>query len=300
MNWNFSEAIYQLGGSDIAERPALIHDDEIISFAELTQRACSMASWLSSFDLPSGSHIGHYMRNSNVYTETFIASGLAGMSHVNVNFRYLEDELLELCNGLDIRVLVYDREFAEIVARIRERLCKTIAFLEVGSGSSSNHFAVSITDAYAYNNAGFSRKTSSDDLILIATGGTTGLPKGTQWRQEDMWRKTAVSKGGAMAVLALEEHPTTMEEHVRNVASLPPARPLYPLWPLMHGTGLRVAIMALAQGTAVVTSSGNGFDPSKAVNMIVEHGVAGLVLVGDAFARHGNFAGSDFFWFYSQ
>jgi len=285
MNWNYSEAIYQLGESAIASRPALIHDDEVISYAMLKQRATGIASWLLSLDLPTGSHVGHYMRNSNAYTETFIAAGLAGMSHVNVNFRYLDDELLELCNGLDIRVLVYDREFSERVAQIKDRLALTVAFVEVGEDTPLNDFAVPITKLYSYDISGFERRTSPDDLILIATGGTTGLPKGTQWRQEDMWFKTEVSTGGSMAALALEQHPSSMEEHVANVASMPQPNPMFPLCPLMHGTGLLVALMVLAQGAAVVTLSGSKFDPTRTLDMVAKHKVGGMVIVGDAFAQ---------------
>ena len=176
MSWNFSEALFQMGQSNIADRPALIHDDEIFTYATLKQRASGIAAWLSSQDLPAGSHVGHYMRNSNAYMETFIGAGLAGMSHVNVNFRYLEDELLELCNGLDIRVLVYDAEFAGRVATIRDRCSETVAFVEVGSAAQANDFAVAMTTLYAYDSDDFEPRTSSDDLILIATGGTTGLP----------------------------------------------------------------------------------------------------------------------------
>ena len=66
--------------------------------------------------------MGHYLRNSNAYMETFTGAGLAGMSPINVKFRYLDDEQLDLCNGLDIQVLVYDSEFAQRVARIHEHL----------------------------------------------------------------------------------------------------------------------------------------------------------------------------------
>ncbi|MGI9287356.1 MAG: AMP-binding protein [Pseudomonadales bacterium] len=284
MNWNFSEALYQLGKSDIADRPALIHDDQTISYATLIERASGIASWLSSQDLPDGSHVGHYLRNSNVYMETFIATGLAGMSHVNVNFRYVDDELLDLCNGLDIRVLVYDTEFTEVVARIKDRCEQTVAFVEVGGDAPVNDFAIAMESLYAFDSSGFQRRTSSNDLILVATGGTTGLPKGTQWRHEDLWFKMEISMGGGLAELALEQHPSTVDEHIANVASLPQAGPVLPLSPLMHGTGLLIALQALAQGTAVVTTSGARFHAGRTVDMVAKHRVGALVIVGDAFA----------------
>ncbi|MCB1732444.1 MAG: AMP-binding protein, partial [Halieaceae bacterium] len=116
--WNFAETIYRLGAGRTAGRPALLHDELVISYGELRRRATGIASYLQSLDLPAGSHIGHYLRNSNAYMETYAGAGLAGHAHVNVNYRYRDDELIGLANGLDIRVLVYDTEFAERVAAI--------------------------------------------------------------------------------------------------------------------------------------------------------------------------------------
>ncbi|MEE4660854.1 MAG: AMP-binding protein, partial [Halieaceae bacterium] len=131
----------------------------------------------------------------------------------------------------------------------------------------------------------FQRRTSSYDLILIATGGTTGLPKGTQWRHEDMFRKTQTATGNALKlVLGIQQHPATLEEHVANVNRLPGGMPFLSLSPLMHGAGMIMALMMLGQGNAVATLPGNKFDPDAALDAIKLHKVGGLVLVGDAFA----------------
>ena len=94
--WNIAEALYQFGDSPIADKPALIHADRVVSFRELRQRASSVGAWLQSLDLPTGSHVGHYLRNSNAYMETFVGTSLAGLGHVNVNYRYQEEELRQL------------------------------------------------------------------------------------------------------------------------------------------------------------------------------------------------------------
>jgi acyl-CoA synthetase (AMP-forming)/AMP-acid ligase II len=281
--WNFAEAIYQFADSPMAQRPALIHQDRVISYGQLRDRACGIASWLQSLELPAGAHVGHYLRNSNAYMETCTATGLAGMGHVNVNYRYLEDELIDLCNGLDIRVLVYDAEFAPRVASIRDRLTRTVGFIEVGADVCSD-FAVKLEDLYARDVTGFQRTTSGEDLILIATGGTTGLPKGTQWPHEQLWRKTGASTGNALESLNLDGHPASMEEHVANVASLPPAAGFLSLSPLMHGAGLMMALLLVAQGSPLVTLGGEKFDANATLDVIAEHSVGGMVLVGDAFA----------------
>ena len=283
-NWNFAEAIYLLGRSDIADRTAIVHDDTVLSYAELSRRAQAIASWLDTLDLHDGSHVGHYMRNSNAYMEAFTGTSLAGLAHINVNFRYLDEELVDLCNGLDIRVLFYDTEFAERVAGIHSQLTETVAFVEVGNQTPVNDFAISLESLYDREVVDFQRKTSSDDLILIATGGTTGLPKGTQWRHEDLWKKLNVSMGSGMMALDLQEHPATIEEHIANVLSLPEPAGFMSLSPLMHGAGLMMALAVMAQGVPLVTVGGARFEPNAVLNVINTHKIGGLVLVGDAFA----------------
>jgi len=284
MAWNISEAIYQIGASEIGDRPALIHGDENVTYKELVRRASGVASWLQSLELSAGAHVGHYMRNSNAYMEAFTAAGLAGMAHVNVNYRYLDQELVDLCNGLDIRVLVYDAEFSGRVAAIKDRLNGTLGFVEVGQSPAVNSFAQTLTDLYDYDARHFQRSTSSDDLIVLATGGTTGLPKGTQWRHEDIWRKQKISTGSAMLALKLQEHPATIEEHIGNVLKLPVPKPFMPLSPLMHGAASLMAILMLAQGTPVLTMPGIKFNPDLVLDLIKRYQVSGLALVGDAFA----------------
>ena len=129
--WNFGEAVWRIADSPIADRTALIHGNTEVSFAELRRRSAGIASWLRSLGLPEGAHVGHYLRNSNAYMELVTACGLIDYGHVNVNYRYRDQELVDLCNGLDIRVLAYDEEFADRVGAIRSRLGETVAFVEV-------------------------------------------------------------------------------------------------------------------------------------------------------------------------
>lgn len=281
--WNFAEAVYRLGEGATADRPALIHDDTVISYGELRNRAVGIASYLDSLELPPGSHVGHYLRNSNAYMETYAGAGLVGHAHVNVNYRYLDEELIDLANGLDLRVLVYDAEFAPMVAAIRDQLETVTAYIEVGTEEPVNAFAVSLASLYEREAEGFHSRASSDDFILIATGGTTGLPKGTQWRNEDLWRKLNTGTHMALAPLDLQEHPETIEEHVANVASLPASPPFLSLSPLMHGAGFMTALLMIAQGVPVSTVSGSKFDADKTLSFIKQHGIGSVVLVGDAF-----------------
>jgi 3-oxocholest-4-en-26-oate---CoA ligase len=284
MSWNISEVVYRLSQTELAERPALIHGDENISYRELVRRCSGLGSWLNSLGLPENSHVGHYMRNSNAYMETFVGAGLAGMAHVNVNYRYLDQELIDLCVSLDIRVLVYDAEFADRVAAIKDQLSGTVGFVEVGPTPARNDFAVTLSELYDYDVSNFQRNTSGDHLMVIATGGTTGMPKGTMWRQEDLWFKQKMSDGNAMIALGLEKHPADLDEHVANVLKLPEPTPFMPLSPLMHGAASLMAILMLAQGIPVLTAPGEKFDADMTLDLVKRYQVSGIAMVGDAFA----------------
>lgn len=284
MSWNYSEALDRIGSGPIADRVAMHHDGDDISFRELRSRCRGIAAWLQQQGLDPRVHVGHYMRNSNAYLETFLGGGLVGHAHVNVNYRYQDSELSGLCNTLDIQVLVYDAEFADCVARIRPQLEKTTVFLEVLRGAKRNDFATALQDIYDHPDDDLVKDTAGENQILIATGGTTGLPKGTQWRQTDVWHKMSLWATGAMEQAELPAPPDTLDDFLAALYAVPPIPPLFPICPLMHGTGLLAAISALVQGTAVVTTANPHLDPNECLDIVARYGVGRIVIVGDAFA----------------
>ena len=263
---------------------AIHHKDDAITFSVLRRRCRGIAAWLQVQDLQPNIHVGHYMRNSNAYLEAFIGTGLAGHVHVNVNYRYQDSELAGLCNTLDLQVLVYDAEFAERVSRIKPQLARTTVFLEVCCGDKKNAFATGLQDIYDYPDNTLVKDTADENQILIATGGTTGLPKGTQWRQTDVWHKMSLWATGAMEQAQLASPPASLDDFLAALYSVSPVAPVFPMCPLMHGTGLLSAIAALVQGTAVVTTNNPHLDPNECLDLVARCAVGRIVIVGDAFA----------------
>lgn len=285
MCWNFAENTDRLATTAAAGRNALIHGSTIISYRQLKQRTDAIASYLDNLLLPAGSHVGHMMRNSNSYIEAFLASTKAGMRHVNINYRYQAEELIDLLTRLDIRVLIYDQEFAAAVAVIRDFIPDTQAFIEVCDlRTAHNDFATPFHELYQTPVKPL-RTCSSDDVFLVATGGTTGMPKGVLWRHEDLWRATQVSIGYDLAPLKLQQHPCNLDEHIENINAVARHSIFMPLSPLMHGAGLMATLMTLAQGGTIVTLAGSNFDASAALQAISDYKVTQLAVVGDAFAR---------------
>ncbi len=288
MSWNFSELLHGIAQTPLAEHTALIHGPLELSYRELNQRCSAIGQNLQCLGLEHGAHIGHMLRNSNVYLETFLGAGMAGMRHVNINYRYQTAELLALCDSLDVRALVYEAEFADHIASMHAMAHCKIIFIEVTDKEPVNDFALPFNKLYDINNASDSKQvlnTSSDDIIILATGGTTGLPKGVQWRQEDLWRNMDISMGLGMAQLNLESHPDSMQAHIENLQKIPVYPRFMPLCPQMHAAGLALSLVMLAQGGTVITVPGQHFDANIALDTLVKHKVALLALIGDAFAR---------------
>lgn len=284
MSWNFASLVSAVGKSSLASRTALIHGKLAINYGELDQRSDAIGSYFTSLKLKPGAHIGHLMRNSNAYIETFIGCGKAAMTHVNINYRYLADELAALCKSLDIQVIVYDAEFSERVNSLQQ-LLPTIIFIEVTDTRPANAFAIKFDDLYLTKLLPPQQAPCSDDYLIIATGGTTGLPKGVQWRHEDLWRSMNISMSYDLAPLALEQHPASIEEHVDNLVTVQQHSRFMPLSPLMHGAGLMASLMVLGQAGTIITVDEQRFDANRVLDTIKSTQPHRVALVGDAFAR---------------
>ncbi|MDX1580272.1 MAG: AMP-binding protein [Alphaproteobacteria bacterium] len=279
--FNFGAAYEKLAAALPEDAPALLHDDTVITFREWDQQASALADTLSAAGLERGAHVGHYLRNSPAYLQAFYGCAKAGLTHVNVNYRYKADELAYLFDNLDIEAVVYDRDFAGEVAKLKELCPKLKAFIEVGPGKAENSFATPLHEAMAGEAKPGSY--SADDQIIIATGGTTGMPKGVMWRHEDMWGALNVGGQFTLAPENPEQPARDLDEHIENTLKYSARARFCPLNPLMHGAGLMTALFTLAQGGSILTVGGEKFDALTALRQVKKHKVQFLGIVGDAF-----------------
>ena len=259
------------------QRPALVHGDARLSWGELNQRSESLAAAFLQAGAAAGDRVAHLMRNSPAYSETLVATFRARMVHVNVNYRYTGEELLYILDNSDAAVVVYDAEFAEVLGNIRDRL-PTKLWLQVGGEPPAW-----ARDYEAEAGAGHTlppQDHQPTDMLFIYTGGTTGLPKGVMWDQGALWGLM-----GYGAPTAGEAPPESLDEHVANVAAGKGRQKALVLPPLMHGTGLIIAMGTLSKGGTVVTLPGHNFDPGEAVTVCKDEACDYAVIVGDAFAR---------------
>ena len=281
--FNLGDLLDAVGAKLGPENPALIHGDRIVSWPEMTARSNNLARNLHARGIESGDKAGFYLRNQPEYMEALAACFKGRFTHVNVNYRYLDDELHYIFDNSDSAVVFFDREFRQHVERVRERLPKVKAWVEIGGdGSDTPAFALNY-EALASDGDGspLDIDRSDDDLIFLYTGGTTGMPKGVMWSHR-IWRESALESARKITGFA----PENMDQHLMLVEEMGKHARLIPACPLMHGTGLFTAMGAMLGGGAVVTLENNvNFDPEQLWETVDRNGVTSMAIVGDAFAK---------------
>ena len=281
--WNYGDILDGVERVTPASRLALVHDDRRITWGEFRSRTNNLARALVSRGAQPGDKIAFYMRNCPEYSEGVAAGFKARLTHVNVNYRYVDTELIYLLDNSDARVVIYGAEFAPRVASIRDKLPLVEQWLEVddafpaSEGAGVLRYDEVVADGDG-SPLGLSR--SPDDMLFLYTGGTTGMPKGVMWRHQDLW---CVTGAGGNPRLGLEPSPDLASYLERITNETTPVN--IPLPPIMHGTGLLSAVSAMTHGGTCVTLAGRSFDANEALRAIDQQKATALTIVGDAFAR---------------
>jgi 3-oxocholest-4-en-26-oate---CoA ligase len=262
----------------IPDREAIVCDDERLTYAELEERANRLAHDLQDNGVGTGDHVGVQLYNSIEYLTTAVACLKIRAVPVNVNYRYVEDELAYLYNDADLVALVVHRELAARAAAVRTEKLRHALVVEDGSGADVGGLdAVPYDEALADSSA--ERKfeeRSADDLYIIYTGGTTGMPKGVMWRQEDIFFS---GMGGGDPAGQPAERP---EQIAEQAAAREPSA-TFPMAPLMHGAAQLASFICFHWGGKVVLQ--HRFEPKAGLRLIERERVNTVSLVGDAMAR---------------
>jgi 3-oxocholest-4-en-26-oate---CoA ligase len=254
--------------------PAFIHGETRRSWADVASRTASLAGAMLAAGAFPGDRCALLMRNGPAYVEGLIACLRARLVHVNVNYRYTGEELFYIFENSDAAVVIYDVEFAPLVASIRSRL-PTRVWLQVGGDTAD--FAQDFDKIAAAGHALPPQAHDPTDMLFIYTGGTTGLPKGVMWDQAALWDLMNAGMAGPS--------PDSLDAHAANVAAGVGRQRALVLPPLMHGTGLIIALATLCRGGTVVTLASANFDPVEATTTCQREACDYAVIVGDAFAR---------------
>lgn len=271
----------------VPDREALVYIDHPgtgaerrLTYAELDTAANRVAHHLIDAGIRPGEHLGLHLYNGVEYVQTVLGCLKARVVPVNVNYRYVEEELVYLYRDADLVALVFDTEFTERVAAALPRAEQLRHLVRVGTpqAGAPDVPAVAFADAEATGSAerGFPAR-SGDDQFIIYTGGTTGMPKGVMWRQEDLFFS---GLGGGAPTGEPVKKP---EELAERVAAGGAGITFFPTPPLMHGTSTLTAFIGFNFGQRVVIH--RKFVPEEVLRTIEKEKVTSISLVGDAMLR---------------
>jgi acyl-CoA synthetase (AMP-forming)/AMP-acid ligase II len=262
------------------DAPAQFHGDQIWTWRQFDRRADGIAATLLAAGATRQDKVAQYLYNSPEYLESIFGAFKAGLAPVNTNYRYGVDELVYLWDNADAVAVVFHAAFTDRIEQVRPRTPRVKTWLWVDDGSGPcPPWAVPYEQAAASASARVqpSWGRSGDDLLLLYTGGTTGMPKGVMWRQDDLV--------GVLDAANKNRLPPDVDMEVVGERATRPGPRNLPAAPLMHGTGLFNAISNLAVAGSVVTMQGRHFDPVEVLDTIEQYGVASMSIVGDAFAK---------------
>jgi fatty-acyl-CoA synthase len=253
--------------------PAQIQSDRRITWAAFDSRADGVAQALLDHGVERQDKVAQYLYNCPEYMESVFAATKVSLVPVNTNYRYRDGELVYLWDNADVVAVVFHGTFTETIDRIRSRVPRVRLWLWVDDGTGPRP---SWALAYEEVAAGASDRVrarwarSGDDIFLIYTGGTTGMPKGVMWRMGDIIN--AAMSNGATSKLTWDLPET-------------PGMTGVPACPQMHGTGSYLSLIVMNAAGSVVTLQSRGFDPVELLDTIEREKVNALGIVGDAFAR---------------
>jgi len=273
--------LFEIVADTVPDRLALVAGDRRLTYRDLDERANRLAHHLSDAGVVRGEKVGIYSWNRAEWVEAMLAAWKISAVPINLNYRYVADEARYILDNADVVALVHERAFAPLVADIRDGVpqLRHLVVLEDGTDEDA-HDALEYEAALAASSParGFPPR-SSDDLYILYTGGTTGMPKGVVWRHEDIF--FAAMGGGGFGKPPI----TTPEELATRVA--PEGEQLVSICnaPMMHGGGQWVTCIAFFAGNTTILNTAHHFDGHEVWRMAEREGARSIMVVGDAMAR---------------
>jgi len=253
-----------------------------LTFAELDARANRFGHFLTSQGIGEGDHVGIYAVNSEPWVTAMLGCLKVRAVPINVNYRYVEAELAYLIGNAELVACVFDQEYAPRLAAVRDQapLLRTLVHVEDDSGADTTALdSTAFEDACAAGSPerDFAER-SPDDVYIIYTGGTTGMPKGVMWRQEDIY--FALGQG----IDALTNERVTSEHSKAEQAAASPTGLVFGVIPpLMHGAAQIATLSQWFIGSTIVLVS--KFSADGVWDLVDAHGINSVIITGDAVAR---------------
>jgi 3-oxocholest-4-en-26-oate---CoA ligase len=289
-DWNWAD-VFETIAVATPDALAQVCGDRRYSWGDFDRRADNLAADLLSVGIGEQGKVAAYLTNCPEYLETYYAAFKAGLVPLNTNFRYGPEEIRYLFDNADAEAVIFHASYADLLEEIRHQLPLVKRWYVVDDPEPTSATRPSWATPYE-DVAGASRSLSAptkapwgrsgDHMLFLYTGGTTGMPKGVMWRQDDLFN--VLGSGGN----ALQGRPPVDSLESLRAQTIHPPSPapiLLPACPVMHGTGQFSAMIALGMGGSVVTNPLRSFDAAQLFDLVEQESVGQIVIVGDAFAR---------------
>ena len=284
MNLDFA-SVWEMISDIIPENDALISGDEVVSWKYYDLKSSKIATALTNAGLSANSKAGLYLNNSNEYLIGQNAIFKIGGVPINVNYRYVAEELIYLLNNSDSEAVFYHACYSKRIKEIAEALPNIKAWIEVADGTES-HFDNAIKYEDLLDTCDPMERIHRDPntIYMLYTGGTTGMPKGVMYKQGEFLVflfRTLKAMG-----YDVPEDINNLEEQIHNFKRDNTFIKSVVGCPLMHGTGMWLgAFLPLLLGGTAITSKNLGFDADQLWTQVEDTKTSNIVIVGDAFAK---------------
>lgn len=281
MSYNIAD-LFERAVDAVPDRLALVCGDRRLTYAEMDAEANRLANHLLEQGFGHGDHIGIYGQNSAEWLIAMVAIFKIRAVPININFRYVEDELVYIFDNADLVALVHSREYIPQIEAVQAKVPGVRHLVMIDDPSSADPEAIgSIPWSAAIADASPERPQldrTDDDHYVIYTGGTTGMPKGVVWRHEDVF----YALGGGVDAYT-NERVTHGHQLAEKAAATENPMVSLNTPPLMHGAAQWGALRFLFEGGTVVFVP--RFDPDLVFDAIDRDGVNTVMITGDAMAR---------------
>ncbi|HLZ77358.1 AMP-binding protein [Phenylobacterium sp.] len=285
MAWNFAD-VWEAIVAVQPERAAHIQGDRVITWGEMDARADALAAHFIARGLRQQGKVAAFLYNGPEYIEAYYAAFKGGFAPVNTNYRYGPEELFYLFDNADAEAVVFHSGFTEVLEKIRGRLTGVKAWIAVAEPGHpvpawADDYDAIVAEVPAARPVKAPWGRSGDDLLLLYTGGTTGMPKGVMWAQDDLFN---VIGAGGNALLGIPPA-TSIEELTTRILSPEHLRPTSLIaCPLMHGTGQFSTLICFNQGGTAATLPSRRFNAMELWDEVDRIGATAVVIVGLAFS----------------
>ncbi|HYI60829.1 MAG TPA: AMP-binding protein [Acidimicrobiales bacterium] len=278
--WNLAD-LFEAVVDRVGEREAVVSPATRLSYADLDERANRLAHVLAAHGVARGDRVGLALRNGHEHLESLLGAYKLGAVPFNVNYRYTAAEMAYLFADARPRVVLHGPDLGEAVEpAVAERRAAGDAVTPLVGRGAPHEERLAGADPARPDGAG----RRGDDLYLLYTGGTTGMPKGVEWRHQDIVVAAMGAGSGAMVDAGrAPRRPATPAAMVQQAAA--GRSRCLPASPLIHGTAQWVALATLLAGGTVLTIPDSTFDPAQLWDHAAAEAATLVVIVGDAFGR---------------